>query len=127
EDWLIENRAREAHTFHIHQIHFQAIVRDGQNVNEAALRDTIDLPYWEGPGHPYPTVKLRMDFRNPEIVGTFVYHCHILEHEDGGMMGSIRVLPRSGKASQGKAASIRQSYEFSGGRLSQLRAWRAHS
>jgi FtsP/CotA-like multicopper oxidase with cupredoxin domain len=32
-----------------------------------------------------------MDFRNPEIVGTFVYHCHILEHEDGGMMGSIRV------------------------------------
>lgn len=32
-----------------------------------------------------------MDFRNPEIVGTFVFHCHILEHEDGGMMGSIRV------------------------------------
>ncbi|HUA87644.1 MAG TPA: multicopper oxidase domain-containing protein [Bryobacteraceae bacterium] len=41
----------------------------------------------------YPSVKLRMDFRNPEIVGTFVYHCHILEHEDAGMMGSIQIVP----------------------------------
>jgi Multicopper oxidase len=35
-----------------------------------------------------------MDFRDPNIVGTFVYHCHLLEHEDKGMMGSIRVNPR---------------------------------
>jgi Multicopper oxidase len=34
-----------------------------------------------------------MDFRDPNIVGTFVYHCHLLEHEDGGMMGRIRVEP----------------------------------
>jgi FtsP/CotA-like multicopper oxidase with cupredoxin domain len=34
-----------------------------------------------------------MDFRNPNIVGTFVYHCHLLEHEDGGMMGTILVKP----------------------------------
>ena len=34
-----------------------------------------------------------MDFRNPNIIGTFLYHCHILEHEDGGMMGAIEVLP----------------------------------
>jgi hypothetical protein len=40
-------------------------------------------------------VRLRMDFRDPNIVGTFVYHCHVLEHEDGGMMGRIQVLPRS--------------------------------
>jgi hypothetical protein len=36
-----------------------------------------------------------MDFRDPNIVGTFVYHCHVLEHEDGGMMGRIRVEPRN--------------------------------
>jgi FtsP/CotA-like multicopper oxidase with cupredoxin domain len=34
-----------------------------------------------------------MDFRDPNIVGTFVYHCHLLEHEDKGMMGSIQVNP----------------------------------
>jgi len=41
----------------------------------------------------YPSVRLRMDFRDPNIVGTFLYHCHVLEHEDGGMMGRIRVEP----------------------------------
>jgi FtsP/CotA-like multicopper oxidase with cupredoxin domain len=76
--------------FHIHQLHFQVLGRDGEETGEPLLRDTIDVPYWDGKG-PYPSVKLRMDFRNPKITGTFVYHCHILEHEDGGMMGSIRV------------------------------------
>jgi hypothetical protein len=40
-----------------------------------------------------------MDFRDPNIVGTFVYHCHILQHEDAGMMGAIQVLSSSGLAS----------------------------
>jgi FtsP/CotA-like multicopper oxidase with cupredoxin domain len=93
EDWIIENRTREAHTFHIHQVHFQLLDRNGRKVNEPALRDTIDIPYWDGMAAEYPKVKLRMDFRGPEIVGTFVFHCHILEHEDAGMMGSIQVLP----------------------------------
>lgn len=92
EDWVIENRAREDHVFHIHQIHFRVLARNGRSVSESTERDTIDLPYWDGKG-PYPSVKLRMDFRNPAIVGTFMFHCHILEHEDGGMMGSIQVLP----------------------------------
>jgi hypothetical protein len=30
-----------------------------------------------------------MDFRDPNIAGTFVYHCHVLDHEDAGMMGKI--------------------------------------
>jgi FtsP/CotA-like multicopper oxidase with cupredoxin domain len=92
EDWTIENRAREAHSFHIHQLHFQVMQRNGTPVDAANLRDTIDLPYWDG-GSNYPSVTLRMDFRDPGIVGTFLYHCHILEHEDAGMMGSIQVIP----------------------------------
>ncbi len=92
EDWTIENRAEEDHVFHIHQIHFRVLEVDGKPVNDGTLRDTIDLPYWDGSG-PYPSVKLRMDFRDPNIVGTFLYHCHILKHEDMGMMGVIQVLP----------------------------------
>jgi FtsP/CotA-like multicopper oxidase with cupredoxin domain len=38
-------------------------------------------------------VKLRMDFRDPNAIGLFPFHCHLLEHEDGGMMGLIRVDP----------------------------------
>jgi FtsP/CotA-like multicopper oxidase with cupredoxin domain len=66
---------------------------DGAPVDEPFLRDTINVPYWKGQGTPYPSVTLRMDFRDRNAVGTFVYHCHLLEHEDGGMMGTIRVLP----------------------------------
>ena len=98
EDWVVQNTALEDHIFHIHQIHFQVLEINGQPVNDPAIRDTMDLPYWSGSG-PYPSVKLRMDFRDPNIVGTFVYHCHILQHEDAGMMGSIQVLPSLGAAS----------------------------
>jgi FtsP/CotA-like multicopper oxidase with cupredoxin domain len=91
EDWILENRSQEAHTFHIHQSHFLVLERDRTAVDENYLRDTVDVPYWDGTSQ-YPSVKLRMDFRDPAIVGTFPYHCHILQHEDGGMMGTIRVL-----------------------------------
>jgi FtsP/CotA-like multicopper oxidase with cupredoxin domain len=102
EDWTIENRATEAHVFHIHQLHFEVIERDGKKVREPSLRDTIDLPYWDGKSPEYPSVKLRMDFRSPDILGTFLFHCHILEHEDGGMMGSIKVIPQKGVGGSAK-------------------------
>jgi FtsP/CotA-like multicopper oxidase with cupredoxin domain len=93
EDWIIENRSTELHAFHIHQIHFQLRDWSGVAVNEPFLRDTVNVPYFNGRMLQYPSVRLRMDFRDPNIVGTFVYHCHLLEHEDGGMMGIIRVDP----------------------------------
>lgn len=95
EDWLIENHSQEVHTFHIHQTHFIVLERNDKPVQENYLRDTIPLPYWDGAATHYPRVKLRIDFRDPAIVGTFPYHCHILQHEDGGMMGTVRVRQRA--------------------------------
>ena len=102
EDRVVENHAGEDHIFHIHQIHFQVLEVNGVPVSDPALRDTVDVPYWSGTG-PYPSVKVRMDFRDTNIVGTFVYHCHILQHEDAGMMGEIQVLP-AGAASASTVA-----------------------
>jgi FtsP/CotA-like multicopper oxidase with cupredoxin domain len=93
EDWIIENRTSELHAFHIHQIHFELIDWSGMPVNEPFLRDTVNVPYYNGRALQYPSVRLRMDFRDPNSVGTFLYHCHLLEHEDGGMMGTVRVEP----------------------------------
>jgi len=93
EDWVIENRTREMHAFHIHQVHFLLTEWNHTPVDEPFLHDTINVPVWDGKSATYPSVTLRMDFRDPNAVGTFVYHCHLLEHEDGGMMGTIRVLP----------------------------------
>jgi FtsP/CotA-like multicopper oxidase with cupredoxin domain len=92
EDWTIENRAMENHEFHMHQIHFLLLAQNGARVNNGPYLDTINVPYWPGTG-PYPSVTVRMDFRGPDV-GDFVYHCHILGHEDSGMMAIIRVLPR---------------------------------
>jgi FtsP/CotA-like multicopper oxidase with cupredoxin domain len=93
EDWIIENRSTELHAFHIHQIHFQVLDWLGFPVNEPFLRDTINIPFYSSSMNGYPTVRLRVDFRDPNTVGTFLYHCHLLDHEDGGMMGLIRVEP----------------------------------
>ena len=94
EDWIVENRTQELHAFHIHQLHFLLLEWNGVPVDEPFLRDTINVAYWDGKSPQYPSVKLRMDFRDPNIIGTFVYHCHLLEHEDGGMMGVIQVVPK---------------------------------
>lgn len=91
EDWIIENRTSELHDFHIHQLHFLLLEYEGRQLNENFLRDTVNVPYFDGHSLAYPSVRLRIDFRDPNTVGTFLYHCHILEHEDKGMMGSIRV------------------------------------
>jgi FtsP/CotA-like multicopper oxidase with cupredoxin domain len=89
EDWTILNQTGEVHAFHIHQLHFLLLERNGEALPAAQQQylDTVDVPANE-------TVTLRMDFRG-KVVGDFVYHCHILEHEDHGMMAIIRVLPKS--------------------------------
>lgn len=103
EDWTIENQAKENHEFHFHQIHFLVLSQDNFQTNgsqpvqaiQGQLMDMIEIPYWDGNvNHPFPSVKVRMDFRGPDI-GDFVYHCHILNHEDQGMMAIIRVLPNT--------------------------------
>ena len=98
EAWTVENRSSEDHVFHIHQLHFQVLAIDGKPVHETELRDTINVPHWQGEG-PYPSVRLLMDFRDPKIVGTFPYHCHIEKHADMGMMGTVEVLPPGVKTS----------------------------
>jgi FtsP/CotA-like multicopper oxidase with cupredoxin domain len=98
EDWTIENRSGENHEFHMHQIHFLLLERNGVAVpaERQQFLDTVQVPFWSGKG-PYPIVTVRMDFRGADL-GDFVYHCHILGHEDNGMMAIIRVLSASASA-----------------------------
>ncbi len=102
--WVVENHASEDHIF---QIHLQVLEVNGQAFNDPAIRDTVDLPYWSGAG-AYPSVKVRMHFRDPNIIGTFVYHCYILQHKDAGMMGEIEVLP-AGSVSAVTASALASS------------------
>ena len=92
EDWTIENRALETHAFHMHQIHFMLLEVDGKPVDNPVMLDTVAIPYWDGHS-PYHSVKVRMDFSDPTTAGTFLFHCHVLLHEDLGMMHKILVEP----------------------------------
>lgn len=97
EDWTIENRTQEVHEFHMHQIHFQLIAIDGKPVppKQRQWYDMYQVGYYDGIAKHYPSITVRMDFRGA-VVGEFVYHCHILDHEDAGMMANIAVLPKGG-------------------------------
>ncbi|MGH9830569.1 MAG: multicopper oxidase domain-containing protein, partial [Blastocatellia bacterium] len=98
EEWTIQNRATENHEFHMHQIHFLLEQKNGVNVpsDDAQFLDMVQLPFWDGVSSTFPSVKVKMSFEGMDI-GDFVYHCHILGHEDNGMMAIIRVLPPDGK------------------------------
>ncbi len=98
EEWTIENSTLEIHAFHMHQVHFRDITSHDPDPDQHPLLDVINVPaaplvgdvatgYPGAPG----VVKLRMTFTTADV-GEFAFHCHILEHEDNGMMGKIRVV-----------------------------------
>ena len=82
EDWEITNAGVIDHPFHLHANHFQIISRNGQPETFAAWKDTVLVPVGE-------TVRIRIPFR--DFTGKTVYHCHILDHEDLGMMGVVEI------------------------------------
>lgn len=82
EDWEITNTGVMDHPFHIHGNAFQVISRNGQPEPDLAWKDTVLVRTGE-------TVRIRMQFR--DYTGKTVYHCHILDHEDLGMMGNLLI------------------------------------
>lgn len=97
EEWTILNFTHEVHNFHIHQLHFRVVQSDDKFV-EGRMLDTINVPValpdanWS-PDDPVTPGRVRLLMRfHQNISGEFVFHCHILSHEDKGMMGLIRVI-----------------------------------
>jgi suppressor of ftsI len=82
EHWRVVNRTNEVHPFHIHQVHFLAYARNGKQLTQQSWLDTVNVP-------PMGSVDLMMDFTDPIIRGTSLFHCHLLNHEDKGMMAKI--------------------------------------
>jgi len=86
EEWTVENLdSFMLHSFHVHQQPFQVVTVNGVAVDTIAYQDVVSLP-------PEAVVVLRIKFP-ASVAGRFVFHCHVLQHEDAGMMGLIEVLP----------------------------------
>jgi len=82
QHWRIVNGSAELHPMHIHQTHFLVFAEDGKPVENPVWLDTVNVPVDE-------TVDVVMDFTNPVIKGMSLFHCHLLNHEDKGMMAKI--------------------------------------
>lgn len=81
EDWIITNKSMMMHPFHVHAWPFRVVRRSGGKADHG-WRDTVNLAAGE-------TVTLRIPM--DKYMGKTVYHCHILDHEDLGMMGVLDV------------------------------------
>lgn len=88
EIWEVSNRGGQPHPFHVHLVQFQILDRNGRPPSAAELgwKDTVLVP-------PGDLVRIIMRFdryADPQV--PYMYHCHIMEHEDNGMMGQFLVV-----------------------------------
>lgn len=80
--WRVVNDTHELHPFHIHQVHFLVYQVNGKPEQRPEWMDTVNV-------NPGGSVDLVMDFNDPVIRGMSLFHCHLLKHEDKGMMAKI--------------------------------------
>jgi suppressor of ftsI len=82
QHWRIINASKELHPMHIHQVHFLAYAENDKPIDDPLWLDTVNVSYGG-------SVDVIMDFTDPVIKGMSVFHCHLLNHEDKGMMAKI--------------------------------------
>jgi len=87
EIWEISNPSPLMHPLHIHDIQFQILDRNGKPpaAYERGLKDTVKV----NPGEVVRVIAKFEDYADPKR--PYMFHCHILEHEDNGMMGQFTV------------------------------------
>ncbi len=91
EKWTVTNNAIFGHSFHVHDIEFKVVARNGSaanvGVHESGWKDTFYVPRNES----VTFVGKFDDFADADVTHPYMYHCHFGGHEDGGMMGQFIV------------------------------------
>jgi FtsP/CotA-like multicopper oxidase with cupredoxin domain len=81
--WDVVNASMMDHPFHLHGFFFQVLSIDGQPPAFRAWEDVVNLP---------PRTTVRIAWMPEDRPGSWMYHCHILEHHEAGMMGHFEVV-----------------------------------
>jgi FtsP/CotA-like multicopper oxidase with cupredoxin domain len=82
EIWEVENLVGMDHPFHLHGFQFQLLDRNGEPVPYRSWKDTVNVPRHQS---------ARFIVRFDNYPGKWMFHCHILDHEDQGMMGVLEI------------------------------------
>ncbi len=88
EQWTIENETDDVHPFHLHENSFQLSAVDGKPRKPVEIWDTFPIP----PKRNGVNGKLTLRIRFVQWTGKTVFHCHVLPHEDTGMMQNILMI-----------------------------------
>jgi suppressor of ftsI len=97
QEWTLVNKTRDDHPFHIHINGFQVMSVSGDPDFKAhGHQDVVNIPKQRKDGEETVDGKVVIRHRFETFSGWFVFHCHILNHEDAGMMSTIQVLERTG-------------------------------
>ncbi len=97
--WTVRNTTKWSHPLHLHGFFFQVLDEQGRAVRPLAWKDTVDIPFER-------TVRLLVRFDDREgVAGNWMVHCHVLDHADGGLMGTVAVGtgPAHGSAAHGSS------------------------
>jgi FtsP/CotA-like multicopper oxidase with cupredoxin domain len=89
EAWTIRNDTQDFHVFHIHQLGFQVLEINGRPQAFTGYVDGVRVP-------ETGEVKLLMPFTSKLILGHIMFHCHVLKHEDAGMMAELELFRPGG-------------------------------
>ena len=80
--WTVTNKSSWSHPLHLHGFFFQVLDEKGAPVRPMAWKDTVNIPFDQ---------TLRLVVRFDDRAGSWMFHCHILDHADGGLMGMVEV------------------------------------
>jgi len=87
EEWTITSRFAN-HPFHIHTNPFQVV-----SMKDESGHETVTMPFWKDTLLIKQGWVVKVRTRYSDFTGTFVTHCHILDHEDRGMMQKVTIVP----------------------------------
>jgi FtsP/CotA-like multicopper oxidase with cupredoxin domain len=82
--WTIFTEMQWSHPFHLHGFFFQVLDENGEPRRPLEWKDTVDVPYRSS---------VKVAVRYDERPGMWMFHCHILDHADAGMMGMLHLMP----------------------------------
>jgi FtsP/CotA-like multicopper oxidase with cupredoxin domain len=84
EVWRFDNQSEMDHPFHLHGVFFRVLDMNGVEPEHIGWKDTVNIPQQS-------QLRIAVQYEDP---GVWMYHCHILEHQERGVMGELLVIPR---------------------------------
>jgi len=97
--WTITNQTKWSHPIHLHGFFFQVLDKNGEPVRPLAWKDTVDVPFEQ---------TLSFVVKYDDRQGSWMFHCHVLDHAEGGLMTTVEL--RATPAPESKPVHVKHTH-----------------